>query len=382
MRLFLIITLSSLYTQIFAQDIVTGAERTTDYFPVLYGKKVALVVNQTSVIGETHLVDSLQTLGISIVKIFAPEHGFRGTADAGEHIKNDIDEKSKLPVISLYGKKYAPDSSDLKNVDVLIFDIQDVGCRFYTFISTLHYVAEACAENSVKMLIFDRPNPNGYIVDGPILKRGWESFVGVDRIPVMHGLTVGEYAKMLVGEKWIKNAEKLDLIVVPCNNYAHAMLYPLPIKPSPNLPNEKSVELYPSLCFFEGTNVSVGRGTDFPFQIIGSNKTDKNQAKFEFKPEPREGANEPFLKGKDCFGFDLRNDSVYGINVNYLLKMYALSTDKEHFFLPNLFFDRLAGSTDFREQIIAGKTAEEIKTSWASDLNEYKEMRKKYLLYP
>lgn len=385
MKHFLVIVVLFFFGESFAADglhLFTGAERTLVYANDLVGKRIGLVVNQTSVIGETHLVDTFRGMYLNVVKVFAPEHGFRGTADAGAHIKSYKDERTGLPVISLYGKKHAPDSLDLKDVDIIVFDVQDVGCRFYTFLSTLHYVMEACAQYNVDLMILDRPNPNGYTIDGPVLKKGFESFVGIAPIPVMHGLTLGEYARMAKGEQWIKNADSLNLRVIPCGNYMHSMSYNLPIKPSPNLPNAKAVELYPSLCFFEGTNVSVGRGTDFPFQVIGSPTTDTSRGKFAFTPEPREGAKEPFLKGKKCYGFDLRGDVMYGIFVDYLLTMYQLSSNKKDFFLPNLFFDKLAGTNELRLQIIAGKSAKEIKESWKEDLDNYRVMRKKYTLYP
>lgn len=364
------------------QDIITGAEQTDTYLSLLQGKRVAVLVNQTSLIGTKHLVDSLSERGVLIVKIFAPEHGFRGTAGAGEHIKNGYDTQTSLPIVSLYGNKHAPDSNDLKTIDVLLYDIQDVGCRFYTFISTLHYAMESCVQNHIPLVVLDRPNPNGYTIDGPVLKKEFQSFVGVDPIPVMHGLTVGEYAKMVQGEKWINDADSLNMTVVPCKYYTHSMLYPLPEKPSPNLPNAKAVDLYPSLCFFEGTNVSVGRGTDFPFQVIGSPTTDASKTTFSFTPEPKEGALDPFLKGKTCNGFDLREQPVYGIDLSFLLKMYQLSTDKVKFFLANNFFDKLAGNDELRTQIQMNISADEIKKSWQHDLEEYKELRKKYLLYP
>lgn len=379
---FLVVISLFLVTETFGTGILTGAERTSIYIGDLTGKRIGLVVNQTSIVGSTHLVDTFRAMNLNVVKIFAPEHGFRGTEDAGAHIKNYKDSQTGLPVISLYGKKYAPDSTDLKDLDILVFDIQDVGCRFYTFLSTLHYVMEACAQYKIPLMVLDRPNPNGYTFDGPILKKGFESFVGVAPIPVMHGLTLGEYGRMAKGEQWIKNADSLDLRVITCGNYMHSLSYDLPVKPSPNLPNAKAIELYPSLCFFEGTNVSVGRGTDFPFQVIGSPTTDTARAKFVFTPEPREGAKDPFLKGKKCYGFDLRNDIMYGVFIDYVVAMYNYSSDKKGFFLPNKFFDKLAGTDEVRLQIIAGKSAKEIKESWKAELEQYKALRKKYKLYP
>jgi len=364
-----------------AQLPVVGAARTWEYIKELRDKHIGLVVNQTSTIGNTHLVDSLLGLGIKVNTIFAPEHGFRGEADAGAHIANGKDRKTGTPIVSLYGKKHAPDSIDLVGIDVIVFDIQDVGCRFYTFISTLHYVMEACATHGKKLIVLDRPNPNGHYVDGPVLKKGYESFVGVDPIPIVHGLTVGEYAMMVKGENWIKNAASLDISIIKCNYYTHSMRYNLPIKPSPNLPNEKAIAWYPSICFFEGTNVSVGRGTAMPFQVIGSPYIDSSKMKFMFIPKPTAGASAPFLNGKKCYGYDLRMVTPKKLDLEPLIKMYKGFNDKSKFFLTNGFFDKLAGTDDLRKQIVAGKSANEIKISWEADLNQYKELRQKYLLY-
>jgi uncharacterized protein YbbC (DUF1343 family) len=366
-------------------QIITGAERTAEYFPYLKGKKIALLVNQTSTISKTHLVDSLLKFKIEIVKIFAPEHGFRGNADAGEHVKSTIDKKTGLPIVSLYGKKSKPSSEDLKGVQIMLFDIQDVGCRFYTFISSLHYLMEACVENNIELLILDRPNPNGFYVDGPVLKSAFQSFVGVDAIPVVHGLTVGEYAQMVRGENWIANAEKLKLKIIKCAYYDHTKTYKLPIKPSPNLPNSRAIFLYPSLCFFEGTNISVGRGTNAPFQMIGSPYQATDTA-FSFTPKPLAGATSPPFKGQRCYGYDLRKnskkipDDSNHINWNYVKKMYDSFSAKDSFFLKNNFFDKLAGNDTIRELIKTG-TAETIRVSYQEELNNYKKIRKKYLLY-
>jgi uncharacterized protein YbbC (DUF1343 family) len=283
-RLFFVFLIFAITLNCIAQKPIVGAERTWEYIPKLRNKKVGLVVNQTSVIGKTHLVDTLIKLNIAIQSIFAPEHGFRGTADAGAHIDNSVDSKTKLPILSLYGSKHAPSDADLKGMDVLVFDIQDVGCRFYTFISTLHYVMEACAKNHVELIVLDRPNPNGMYVDGPVLQKGFESFVGVDPIPVLYGMTIGEYGLMVKGEQWIANADSLKMTVVKCSNYKHKTKYTLPVKPSPNLPNSQAITLYPSLCYFEGTNVSVGRGTNFPFQVVGSPYYDSLSALYSFIP--------------------------------------------------------------------------------------------------
>ena len=373
-----------------APKMILGAERTDQYLSILKGKTVALVVNQTSMIGKQHLADTLKQLGVNIKVIFAPEHGFRGDADAGARVANTADPKTGIAVISLYGKKQKPTPEDLSGVNIVVFDIQDVGCRFYTFLSTLQYVMEACAENGKDLLILDRPNPNGYYVDGPVLDMKFKSFVGMSKIPVVYGLTLGEYAEMAKGEKWINDAGKLDLKVITCVDYTHNTKYKLPINPSPNLRNERAVFLYPSLCFFEGTNVSVGRGTDYPFQVIGSPSTMMDSG-FTFTPVSKPGAADPPSKGLVCKGYDLRkydkeiahelSTEMKGVNIKYLLKMYALTSDKDKFFSSPDFFDKLAGTDELRKQIIAGKTESEIRACWQSALREYRAMRKKYLLY-
>lgn len=361
--------------------IICGAERMQEYLPLLQNRNVALLVNQTSMVGETHLVDTLLAQDVRIKKIFAPEHGFRGSADAGEHVRDSVDAKTKIKIISLYGDKKKPSNDDLKNVDVMIFDVQDVGARFYTFISTLHYLMEACADNNIELIVLDRPNPNGWYIDGPVLKKEFQSFVGVDPIPVVHGLTIAEYAQMVNGENWLPDGKQCKLKIISCLNYDHSMRYSLPVKPSPNLPNAGAVYLYPSICFFEGTDISVGRGTDAPFQMIGSpNITVRN---FSFHPESRPGAKSPPHVDQICFGYDLRwigNDAP-GINLSYLLDTYKAINDTSKYFLPNGFFDKLAGTDELRKQIIAGKSEAEIKASWKPDLEIYKAKRKKYLLY-
>jgi uncharacterized protein YbbC (DUF1343 family) len=380
--LFVLLTcFTFLHRSVSAQQVIVGAEHTVDYLPLLQEKRVGLVINQTSVIGNTHLVDSLKNSSVKLVTIFAPEHGFRGTADAGAHIKNSKDEKSGLPIVSLYGSKHTPDSADLNNIDIIIFDIQDVGCRFYTFISTLHYVMEACAKNKVQLIVLDRPNPNGHYVDGPVLEEKFKSFVGVDKIPIFHGLTIGEYAQMVKGEKWIADSDSLNMMIIKCSNYNHKTAYKLPVKPSPNLPNAKAIELYPSLCLFEGTNISVGRGTNFPFQIIGSPYFDSTKTKFSFVPKSKAGATNPFMLNKKCYGFDLRKKNPKGLNLSYVMSMYQGFADKSKFFLTNGFFDKLAGTDKLRLQIIKGVSEHEIRKSWEADLEQYKIMRKKYLLY-
>jgi uncharacterized protein YbbC (DUF1343 family) len=367
-------------------QILPGANSTEEYLPLLKNKKVALVVNQTSTIGKKHLVDSLLALNVTIVKVFAPEHGFRGTADAGADIKDGIDKKSGLPIISLYGKKEKPSPEDLAGVDYIVFDIQDVGCRFYTFLSTLHYVLEASAENKIPVLLLDRPNPNGFYVDGPVLDMKYKSFVGIAPVPIVHGLTFGEYAQMAKGEKWINKNEALNITIIPCKNYTHKSRYKLPIKPSPNLPNERAVFLYPSLCLFEGTNVSVGRGTPSPFQVIGSPYA-KIDSAYKFTPKPQAGALNPFMKNKLCYGYSLikykkeLQTEMIGFNLNYLKKMYASFPDKSKFFLATNFFEMLAGTDDLRQQLKNNTSIADIKKSWQPKLDEYKKMRKKYLLY-
>ena len=362
---------------------ITGAERLDQLLPLIKGKNVALLVNQTSVCGSTHLVDTLLASGIKIKKIFAPEHGFRGNADAGEHVNDSVDAKTGIPVVSLYGKKAKPSKDDLEGIEVIIFDIQDVGARFYTFISSLHYLMEACSENNKQLIVLDRPNPNGWYVAGPVLKKEFQSFVGVDPIPVVHGLTIGEYAQMVNGEKWMHNGAQCNLKVISCLRYEHKMRTDLLIKPSPNLPNWKAILLYPSLCFFEGTNVSVGRGTDAPFQVIGSPKT-KFEGAYEFTPESKPGAKNPPFANQKCYGRNLQN--VYLPNhgeftFQYVIDMYKLYTDKNDFFLKTGFFDKLCGTDEIRKLIEEGKSEKEISAAYQKELDAYKLKRKKYLLY-
>ena len=359
-----------------AQKLVLGAERTNIYLPLLKNKKIAVVGNQTSMIANTHLVDSLLSLKVNVVKVFSPEHGFRGKADAGAKIEDETDEKTGLPIISLYGKNKKPTVEQLKGIEFLLFDIQDVGARFYTYISTLHYVMEAAAENNIKVIVLDRPNPNGHYIDGPIREKGFESFVGMHPIPIVHAMTIGEYAQMINGEKWI--ARQCDLTVIEMENYTHDMSYDLPIKPSPNLPNSRSINLYPSLCLFEGTNVSLGRGTEYPFQHFGAPYLKSN---YSFTPKSGEGSKSPPHENKKCYGTDLRFQDNYleEINLNWLIESYNNCPEKEKFF--NSFFDKLAGTDKLRLQIIEAKTAKEIKESWQENLNEFKKIRNKYLLY-
>ena len=363
------------------KTLKTGAEQTNLYVSGLKGKTIALVVNHTSMIGKMHLADSLLSLGIKIKTIFAPEHGFRGTADAGEHVENGIDKKTGLPIVSLYGNNKKPSAAQLEGIDVVIFDIQDVGARFYTYTSTMHYVMEACAEQSKKLLILDRPNPNGHYVDGQVLDKKFASFVGLNPVPVVHGCTVGELAQMINGEGWLAGNKKCNFQIVKCLGYKHSTPYNPPIATSPNLPNLQSMLLYPSICFFEGTDVSVGRGTDKQFQVIGS--PNLKNGSFTFTPEDKPGAKNPPQKGKLCYGEDLSKIDArnQAFTLKYVIDYYKKSDNKAKFFSSPSFFDKLAGSDTTRKQIIAGMTETQIRASWKADLDNYKTIRKKYLLY-
>ena len=371
----------------------TGAENFAQYIPLLRGKSVAVFANQTSVTGKTHLVDTLRKMGITITVIFAPEHGFRGTADAGEKVGNYTDQKTGIPVVSLYGTKRKPSKEDLANVDIMLFDIQDVGVRFYTFISSLEYYIEAAMEFGKHLIILDRPNPNGHYVDGPVLEAPYKSFVGMQPVPVVYGMTIGEYAQMIYEEEWLDaryyavagKHEKFEMTVIPCNNYTHTTKYDLPVKPSPNLPNIQSIWLYPSTCFFEGTTLSLGRGTDKQFQVIGHPKL---KSDFSFTPKPNEGAKEPPLNGQLCYGEDLSQTTIGSIikkgqiDLSYLINYHKkMSSLGEKYFLDNNFLDKLAGSDQLRTQISQGKTEAEIRASWAAGLEKFKKIRAKYLLY-
>jgi uncharacterized protein YbbC (DUF1343 family) len=371
-------TFSSCKSQNKHNEIIVGADRTDAYFPFIGNKNFAVVANHTSRIGSTHLVDSIVQLPMNLKKIFSPEHGFRGKADAGAHIKNGKDAKTGIPVISLYGNHKKPTARDLEGIEIVLFDIQDVGARFYTYISTLTLVMEACAENNIPLVVLDRPNPNGHYVDGPVLEYGFESFVGMHRIPVVHGMTMAEYARMVNGEGWLKNAIQCDLIWVKCENYNHKTPYTLPVKPSPNLPDMESIGLYPSLCLFEGTVVSIGRGTDFPFTVYGHPRL---MGTYSFTPHPKEGASKPKLSGEICYGEDLRMESnLNRVELKWLIDAYMQYPDKDNFF--NSYFDKLAGSDALRKAIINKKSESEIRKSWEMDLNEFKRIRKSYLLYP
>lgn len=369
-----------------SEPILVGAERTAEYLPLIRNRSVALVVNQTSLVGDTHLVDTLLAMGVSIKAIFAPEHGFRGEADAGAKIGDGRDPRTGIPLLSLYGQKREPSADDLAGVDWVLFDIQDVGARFYTYISTMHYVMQACAKHKVRLMVLDRPNPNGHFVDGPVLDTAYRSFVGMHPVPVAHGMTVGEYARMINGEGWLEGGVACDLTVIACANYDHSSFYSLPVRPSPNLPDMRSIYLYPSTCFFEGTVASEGRGTPTPFQVFGH--PDYPAGDYTFTPEPRPGAMKPKLEGQLCHGYNLSTlplDSLQRlarVTLDYLVTFYRNFPDKEHFFLPSLFFDKLAGGKDLRLQLIAGKSAAEIRASWQEGLRAFREKRKKYLLYP
>jgi uncharacterized protein YbbC (DUF1343 family) len=366
------------------QHIKVGAQRTTEYLPLLDGKRVAVVTNQTGLIGSRHLVDSLVSLRVNVVKVFAPEHGFRGEADAGEHVKDGKDARTGLPIVSLYGSNKKPKPEQLVDVDVLVFDIQDVGVRFYTYIGTLHYVMEAAVENEKSVIVLDRPNPNGFYVDGPVLDMAYGSFVGMHPVPLVHGMTVGEFARMINGEGWLKGGVACDLIVIPCEGYDHTTMYDLPVRPSPNLPNAASVHLYPSLGLFEGTIVSVGRGTDIPFQCIGY--PGNPVGRYQFTPTAKPGAKDPPYKGKTCTGLDLQAFGAIqarlekGINLKWLIGLYAEAPDKAGFFNP--FFDKLAGGPRLREQVMAGMEEAAIRETWKDGLAHFASVRAKYLLYP
>jgi len=342
------------------------------------GKRLALVVNPSSRVGQRHLVDTLRSLAATITRVFAPEHGFRGEADAGVHVANGIDTATGIPIVSLYGKRKKPLPEDLANVDLIVFDIQDVGARFYTYISTLHYVLEAAAQQGKPVLVLDRPNPNGMFVDGPVLEPSLKSFVGIWPLPILHGCTVGELARAATKEHWFSAADSLQLIVVPCTNYTHDSTYVLPVRPSPNLPNAQSVRLYASLCLFEGTTLSVGRGTNMPFQAVGG--PDSALGAYVFTPTT-ESKTPPLLAGRRCFGLDLRDTTLrYGFDLGPLLTLYARSTNKAVFFIP--FFSKIAGTSALQKQIEQGVPESQIRASWEPALSQFRALRQKYLLYP
>jgi uncharacterized protein YbbC (DUF1343 family) len=392
-----------------SNQILPGAYQIDEYIHLLYKKRVAIFANQTSVLDNTHLVDTLKKLGVNIVKIFAPEHGFRGNADAGANIQTYTDEQTGIPVISLYGNKVKPSKEDINDADILIFDIQDVGVRFYTYISSLQYFLESAIENKKRLIILDRPNPNGFYVDGPVLDTAYKSFVGMQPVPVVYGMTIGEYAAMLYGErmlseevkkllpqkseKQISKEQETPVTVIQCKNYTHNSRYVLPVNPSPNLPDMGSIYWYPSTCFFEGTVITEGRGTDHPFEIFGHPKLPDTL--YSFTPHSKPGATEPKLKDQLCYGWNLAGTNISGTNrqiqLKWLLHAYQLFPDKQNFFLrpkkpspepQDYSFNKLAGNNDLMQQIIDGKTEEEIRKSWEPKLEAFKKVRKKYLLYP
>ena len=366
-----------------AQDhIETGAEQTDRYLPLLEGRRVGIMTNHTGTVGRTHLVDTLRSLGVDIRVVFAPEHGFRGQADAGESVASYRDRKTGIDVVSVYGSTKRPPDSVMQRLDVLLFDIQDVGLRYYTYLSSMHYLMEACAANGKRLIVLDRPNPNGFYVDGPVLEAKHRSFVGMHPIPVVHGMTLGELARMIDGEGWLRDGLRCKLTVIPCRGYTHRSRYRLPTAPSPNLPNMRSVYLYPSLCFFEGTPVSLGRGTDFPFQAYGHPEL---QGDFSFTPRSNAGAKNPPLKDKLCHGVDLRtapsDERIWerGVDLGYVIDCYRQLNLGEKFFTP--MFDRLTGTDYVRQMILQGAGADRIKARWADDVERFKQTRKPYLLY-
>lgn len=380
-------------TNEYDQNIKTGAEQTEKYLPLLKGKRVGILGNPTTVIGKTHLVDSLQKSGVQIVKVFGPEHGFRGNASAGAVVKDETDIATGIKIVSLYGKKYKPSAEDLSDVDIMVFDIQDVGCRFYTYINVLSHVMEACAENNKELIILDRPNPNGYLVDGPVLDMSLKSGIGMFPIPIAHGMTIGEFAQMINGEGWLPEKKQCRIKVIAVANYTHDMAYTLPVPPSPNLNTQQSILLYPSLCPFEGTILSQGRGTYFPFTVLGAPAL-KGKYSFEFTPVSIKGmAETPLHQDKACFGLDLRKFPVdelrssKKLNLKWMMELYKAYPEKEKFFdfsqskqMGNI--DKLMGVKAFKEQIISGVSEEDIRASWEPGLSNYKKMRTKYLLYP
>ncbi|MEM9362063.1 MAG: DUF1343 domain-containing protein [Bacteroidota bacterium] len=367
------------------KEVIVAANRLNKYLPLLRNERIAIVANPTSVIfkkdGYTHLVDSLLSHKINIKKVFAPEHGFRGKADAGELIKDEFDKKTGLPIISLHGKNKKPTKSQLKGLDLVIFDIQDVGVRFYTYIATLQLILEACAENNISVIVLDRPNPNGHYVDGPTMQEEHTSFLGMTTIPLAYGMTIGEYALMVNGEGWLKNALKANLTVIPSENYTYQTQYSLPIRPSPNLPNDISINLYPSLGLFEGTNVNAGRGTEFQFQRYGASFLDSTAYRFSYVPKPNFGSKYPKEEGKTCYGKDLsQHQRINAVSLKWLMDAYTHTTDKSQFFKTES-FTKHSGTTLLQKQIESGLSEEEIKKTWKEDIEKFKTIRVKYLLY-
>ncbi|HLV13727.1 MAG TPA: DUF1343 domain-containing protein [Xanthomarina sp.] len=370
------------------EPIIVGANQTENYLPLLNGKRVGIVANQTSVIFKntnhtenTHLVDSLLALNVNVKKVYSPEHGFRGTVDAGELVASGKDTKTGLPIISLYGKNKKPSLESVKDIDIMIFDVQDVGVRFYTYISTLHYMMETCAEANIPLLILDRPNPNGHYIDGPTLEIEHKSFLGMHPIPLVHGLTIGEFAKMLNGEKWLENNAQCNITVIPVKNYTHNTPYSVPIRPSPNLPNDQSIKLYPSLGLFEGTDINAGRGTEFQFQRYGAPFLDKNSFSFSYTPKENFGAKNPKHKNVLCYGEDLKTVSINNeVSLKWLIKAYNHATDKSKVF-NTANFTKHAGTAKLQQQIEAGISEKDIKSTWQKDLENYRKLRANYLIY-
>lgn len=380
LAIFLSLFVSAAWSQAPAR-ITVGAERIDQYLPLLQGRCIAVVANQASRVGDRHLVDTLLALGVNIQTIFSPEHGFRGNNEAGAHVADNTDPATGLPIFSLYGSNKKPSPQQLKGIELIIFDLQDVGCRFYTYISTLHYVLEAAAENALQVIVLDRPNPNAHYVDGPVLEAKYKSFVGMHPgVPVVYGMTIGEYSRMIVGEGWVSSSDSISLHVVPLLHYTHDSTYHLPVPPSPNLRTAQAIALYPSLCLFEGTNVSVGRGTDCPFEVIG--RPSYKPHSFSFVPRSIPGVSDnPPHKGKTCYGVDLSGVEPQAcFDLGYLIEMYR-NSDKNTFFLKSNFFEKLAGTASLRKQLQQGLSAKEIRASWAPGLAKFKEIRKKYLIY-
>ena len=363
------------------KKIIVGAERIDQYKDLIKGKSIALLVNHTSIVKGVHLIDTLSELGYKINKIFSPEHGFRGTIERGKKVLGDTLEiyDKKIPIVSMYGKNRIPTYENMKGIDVVVFDIQDVGARFYTYISAMHNMMKICGELGIEFIVLDRPNPNGNYVDGPVLDLKFQSYIGMHEIPIVHGCTVGELAKMILGEKWIENGKNLNLKIVKVKNWDHTNNYTVPIRPSPNLPNQQSILLYPSLCLFEQTIVSIGRGTDFPFQVIGHPNSSFNN--FKFTPRSVSEESKPKLEGQESFGIDLRDIEVKKeLNIKYLIDFYNDLKDKKDDFFGKYFY-RIAGNKILENQIISGVSENQIRLSWKNDINSYKKIRKKYLLY-
>ena len=363
-------------------NTIIGIDKTEEYLPLIIDKNIAIVSNHTSQFikesNSIHLVDSLLKLNVQVKKVFAPEHGFRGNLDAGEKIINSIDEKTGIPIVSLYGKKRKPSFEDLDEIDVIIFDIQDVGARFYTYLSTMHYVMESCAENNIELIVLDRPNPNGHYIDGPVMTKESMSFVGLHPVPIVYGMTIGEYAKMINGEKWLRNNLNCKLKVIEITNYDRNKKYKLTFKPSPNLPNQQSINLYPSLCFFEQTPVSVGRGTEKQFQVIGTPYWEN--FKFNFTPKSMPGAKYPKHENLTCYGLNLENEEYLSkIDLKWLILAYKNEKNKDNFFKSG--FHRLAGNKLLEEQIKKGLSEKEIRKTWKNGLDNFKLIREKYLIY-